>query len=69
MPDFVMNRNSQSNGQHEVHNLTEGCVHMPKLPNQVKLGNYETSKLAIAKAQSDWPIYKVSACQYCCQED
>lgn len=33
MPHFIVNRDAQSNGDHEVHNKTAGCDHMPDLAN------------------------------------
>ena len=38
MPHFIVNRNSQANGDHEVHELDTGCIFLPNIENQVGLG-------------------------------
>lgn len=30
MSKFIINKNQQTNGDHEVHNLTTGCSFMPQ---------------------------------------
>ncbi len=36
MPNYIINKNSQPNGDHEVHNATTGCSYMPNVENQIK---------------------------------
>lgn len=37
---YIINKNSQSNGDHEVHNKTKGCSYLPALENQIVIGNF-----------------------------
>jgi hypothetical protein len=37
---FIVNRNAQANGEHEVHNLTTGCIFMPDPKNRIDLGEH-----------------------------
>ncbi|WP_275946148.1 hypothetical protein [Vibrio metschnikovii] len=38
MPNYIINKNQQANGDHEIHNTTSGCSFMPNAENQVSLG-------------------------------
>ena len=37
MPQFIINKNAQANGDHEVHNATNGCTFMPETNSQINL--------------------------------
>ncbi|SDZ93773.1 hypothetical protein SAMN05660420_00802 [Desulfuromusa kysingii] len=66
MPSFVINKNQQSNSDHEVHNATSGCTYMPNPENQIDLGTHVDCHGAVAKAKSSWPDSKINGCYYCC---
>lgn len=68
MPSFVINKNQQSNGDHEVHNLTTGCTYMPNPENQIDLGTHPNCQGAVAKAKRNWPDARINGCYYCCNE-
>ena len=66
MHKFIINRNQQSNGDHEVHNYTTGCSHMPTPQSQIDLGYHEDCRSAVAHAKQQWPNEKINGCYYCC---
>ncbi|MBB87297.1 MAG: hypothetical protein CMP06_08370 [Xanthomonadales bacterium] len=66
MPRFVMNKNAQSNGDHEVHNTTSGCRYMPQPFNQIDLGVHLTCHGAVAQAKRQYPSWRINGCYYCC---
>lgn len=51
MPNYCVNSNAQTNGDHEVHDLasTKGCL--PSQGNQVGLGYFGTCRDAVAEAR------------------
>ena len=67
MPTFVVNRNAQSNGDHEVHNSTSGCSYMPSAANQVDLGYHTDCFGAVAYAKNRWQQARINGCFYCCR--
>ncbi len=40
MDHYIINKNPQYNGDHEVHNATKGCNYLPSIENQVSIGNF-----------------------------
>lgn len=50
MARYVMNKNAQSNGDHEVHR--DGCSWMPNPENQLELGDFAACTPAVAKAKT-----------------
>ncbi|MCF2875068.1 MULTISPECIES: hypothetical protein [unclassified Tenacibaculum] len=61
MARYYVNKNTQVNGDHEVHKL--GCSWMPKQENRIFLGDFITCKGAVREAKK---IYKkVNGCYYC----
>ena len=66
MPRFIVNKNSQSNGDHEVHNATTGCSHMPNSENQVEAGTHPTCAGAVAEVKRNNPKLRINGCYYCC---
>jgi len=70
MPNFIVNENAQSNGDHEVHNTTDGCSYMPKLENQIALGYHSSCHEAVSEAKRTqvWPDSTINGCYYCCTE-
>ena len=51
MPIFIVNKNAQKNGDHEVHNVTTGCSYMPNIENQVAAGIHPTCVGAVAEVK------------------
>jgi hypothetical protein len=68
MPSFIINKNPQSNGDHEVHNKTYPCSHMPNPENQISLGEHISCHGAVAAAKQTWPNNRINGCAYCCSE-
>ncbi len=66
MPHYIINKNAQSNGDHEVHNTTSGCSYMPNIENQIGLGYHVNCQGAVADAKSRWPNNRINGCYYCC---
>ncbi|RUO25167.1 hypothetical protein CWE11_11830 [Aliidiomarina sanyensis] len=65
MQKFIINKNKQSNGDHEVHNATTGCSYMPNLENQIDLGYHVSCHGAVAEAKRLWPGNRINGCYYC----
>lgn len=64
MPSFIVNRNAQSNGDHEVHNTTTGCSYMPAPENQAPLGYHASCVGAVAEARRlGWS--RANGCYWC----
>ena len=59
MPQFIVNKNAQPTGEHEVHNKDAGCSYLPDPANQIALGNHTTCHGAIAEAKRKHPGHKV----------
>jgi hypothetical protein len=68
MPNFIVNENAQSNGDHEVHLTTCTCSHMPASKNQTALGFHSSCHGAISKAREKFPNWKIDGCFFCCRE-
>jgi len=66
MYNFVMNNNAQTNGDHEVHNLSNGCSFLPNTENQLSLGYHSDCKGAVSFAKNKWPSARINGCYYCC---
>lgn len=66
MPNFIINRNTQANGDNEVHNTSAGCSFMPSTENQIDLGIHTSCSGAVALAKSKWSNNRINGCKYCC---
>ncbi|QIR94027.1 hypothetical protein FR729_13585 [Vibrio alginolyticus] len=66
MPNYIINKNQQTNGDHEVHDATNGCSYMPNIENQVSLGSHSSCHYAVAHAKAKWPNNRINGCYYCC---
>lgn len=64
MACYIVNRNAQNNGQHEVHKET--CNALPKLDNQIPLGSHDSCGPAVKKAKTLFPT--ADGCARCCPE-
>jgi hypothetical protein len=49
MKNYYVNKNAQSNGDHEVHN--ESCAYLPSIHNRTYLGAYSSCKPAVDEAK------------------
>jgi len=63
MANYYVNKNSQSNGDHEVH--TTGCSWLPEPHNRTLLGNYSSCDPAVTKSKIHYT--QVNGCFYCCK--
>lgn len=64
MASYYVNKNAQSNGDHEVHKI--GCTHMPLPENRLLLGDFNFCSSAVTQAKKTYP--KSNGCYYCCNE-
>ena len=61
MAYYYVNKNAQSNGDHEVH--TTGCSFIPAVENRTYLGDFNSCGQAVTAAKK---IYaKSDGCAYC----
>ncbi|WP_434637084.1 hypothetical protein MLC35_11350 [Sulfurimonas sp. NW7] len=65
MQKFVINKNQQANGDHEVHNTSTGCSYMPNVKNQIDLGYHVSCKEAVIEAKKRWTGHRINGCYYC----
>lgn len=66
MAIFVLNKNQQANGDHEVHNKTAGGTYMPGEANQINLGEHTSCVGAVALAKKTYNDARINGCKYCC---
>jgi len=59
---YYVNKNSQPNGDHEVHESR--CSWFSLVKDSEYLGAFDTCKPAVAKARS--LSYNANGCAYCC---
>jgi hypothetical protein len=64
MARYYVNKNAQSNGDHEVHKL--GCSFMPADENRMYLGDFSSCSSAVSEAKKTYS--KSNGCYYCCNE-
>lgn len=64
MAYYYVNKNAQSNGDHEVHKYD--CSFLPGSENRLYLGNYDSCKPAVTEAKKNYA--KSNGCYYCCRE-
>lgn len=64
MAIYYVNKNSQSNGDHEVHE--RGCGHMPNPENRLYLGDFTSCRPAVREAKKYYDT--ADGCYYCCNE-
>ncbi len=63
MPAYCVNKNAQSNGDHEVHDLSAGCAYEPAQANRLALG-FHGNCLSAVRAASNYH-QQVNGCYYC----
>ncbi len=64
MARYYVNKNRQSNGDHEVHRL--GCSFMPAEANREYLGDFSSCTDAVREAKRTYP--QSNGCYYCSNE-
>ena len=64
MDHYYVNKNAQSNGDHEVHK--ESCDYLPNSENRIYLGYYSNCREAVKKAKEYFD--QVNGCYYCSYE-
>ena len=64
MPHFIVNTTAQKNGDHEVHNTTDGCSYMPVAANRKDLGYQTDCSGAVTEAKKTYS--QSNGCYYCC---
>ncbi|GHB71052.1 hypothetical protein GCM10008107_20700 [Psychrosphaera saromensis] len=69
MPQYIVNKNPDNKGLHEVHALNSCVSHnYPNTSNQVDLGFHINCYLAIAYAKVLYPSSKFDGCFYCAND-
>jgi len=64
VPNYCVNKVAQSgSGDHEVHDLSASCPHLPSAANQLALGWQPTCTSAVAEARRTY--VDVNGCFYC----
>ena len=63
MAQYIVNRNAQPNGDHEVHNLNGTCYRLPNPENRVALGEHYSCTSAVQAARRHYT--QVNGCAYC----
>ncbi len=66
MPNFCVNKNAQSTGEHEVHNLDANCSYLPDVVNRFQLGSFATCRGAVTEAEKTYS--EVDGCAYCASD-
>jgi len=61
MASYYVNKNSQTNGDHEVHKA--GCSFLPLKENRIYLGDYSNCRDAVENAKNYYS--QVNGCYYC----
>lgn len=61
MAYYYVNKNAQTNGDHEVHK--SGCSWLPEPENRIYLGNFNNCHAAVRKARDHYS--QVNGCYYC----
>ena len=64
MNTYYVNKNPQSNGDHEVHK--ENCTYLPSVENRQYLGVFPTCHGAVQEAKKYYP--QSNGCYYCSNE-
>ena len=66
MPQYIVNKNPDSKGLHEVHNISSGITHcLPNPENRIDLGFHNNCQQAIAHAKATYPNHRFDGCYHC----
>ncbi len=65
MKHYYLNRNQQTNGDYEVHEIS--CNFLPSVENRIYLGYFATCHEAVNEAKRLYPSNKnnINGCYYC----
>jgi hypothetical protein len=63
MPTYCVNSTAQSNGDHEVHDVTANKWCLPTRANRVDLGHHGTCSSAVRAAKNHFR--QVNGCRWC----
>lgn len=61
MARYYVNKNTQDNGDHEVHR--DGCSWMPEVNNRIYLGDFQSCSPAVSAAKKHYS--QVNGCYHC----
>lgn len=61
MKKYYVNKNAQTNGDHEVHKID--CIYLPDVSNRKYLGEYASCKDAVKEAKKQYA--KSNGCKTC----
>ena len=64
MKKYYVNKNAQSNGDHEVHH--EDCIYLPSVQNRIYLGEFSNCKPAVKEAEKHYS--QSNGCKTCSNE-
>jgi hypothetical protein len=64
MKKYYVNKQEQSNGDHEVHD--ENCSYLPAAANRIYLGEFYTCHGAVVEAKKHY--FKANGCYYCSKD-
>ncbi len=64
MSSYYVNKNAQSNDDHEVH--TTGCPFLPEEQNRIYLGEFPYCSSAVTEAKKYYP--QSNGCYYCSKD-
>ena len=64
MARYYVNKNAQSNGDHEVHRT--GCQWLPQAENRIYLGDFNSCHSAVIAARAHYQ--QVNGCHFCSNE-
>ena len=64
MARYYVNKNAQSNGDHEVHRT--GCSWLPNAENRIYLGDFFSCYFAVAEARKFYR--QVNGCYFCSKD-
>ncbi|MBU0710656.1 hypothetical protein KJ762_12475 [bacterium] len=64
MDHYYVNKNAQSNGDHEVHK--ESCDYLPSSENRIYLGYFSNCSEAVQKARESFD--QSNGCYFCSYE-
>ena len=65
MAEYIVDKNAQEGSdEHQVHDLSLDCHHVPAPENQLSLGDFPSSHKALKKAKKTYP--NSNGCYFCC---
>ena len=64
MNNYIVNKNAQADGYHEVHN-EDTCSHLPDLANRINAGQHNNCQSAVQSVKSTNPKALIDGCNNC----